>query len=143
MRSSLSRCRWLLFAAACAVLACGSPDEEGEEDVAEAPREPCGPARIQVTAVPPDSFTTADRCALVGLAMTMLGSAGEETGLLPTDTSAVTTARLVPLSEVNPQADSAIVSRWQVSLELRGRPYNAELLVDRGTGNVRITRTTK
>jgi hypothetical protein len=96
-----------------------------------------------VTAVPPDSFTTADRCALVGLAMTMLGSAGEETGLLPTDTSSVTEARLVPVNQVDPQADSAVASRWQVSLELKGRPYNAELLVDRNTGSVRITRMHK
>ncbi|HST63001.1 MAG TPA: hypothetical protein VLK84_30110 [Longimicrobium sp.] len=124
-------------------LACGSPEKEVAEDVADAPREPCGPARIQVTAVPPDSFTVEDRCALVGLAVTMLGSAGEETGLLPSDTAAAMTALLVPMVERDGDTDTVIAARWHVSLDLRGRPYNAELMVDRRTGTVRISRMHK
>ncbi len=124
-------------------LACGSPGQEAPEDVADAPREPCGPARIQVTAVPPDSFTVEDRCALVGLAVTMLGSAGEETGLLPSDTAAAMTALLEPIAQRDAGADTVIASRWHVSLGLRGRPYDAELVVDRGNGSVRIHRIHK
>ncbi|HYW13636.1 MAG TPA: hypothetical protein VE871_16865 [Longimicrobium sp.] len=121
-------------------LACASPEGEVPENVADAPREPCGPARIQVTAVPPDSFSVEDRCALVGLAVTMLGSAGEETGLLPSDTAAAMTALLRPVAQRGTGADTAVASRWHVSLGLRGRPYDAELTVDRGTGKVVITR---
>jgi hypothetical protein len=138
------RRRALAFAiSALLPLACGSPDGEVLEDVADAPREPCGPARIQVTAEPPDSFSVEDRCALVGLAVTMLGSAGPETGLLPTDTAAAMAALLMPATERDGAADTLIASRWHVSLELRGRPYDAELMVDRGTGAVVITRTHK
>ncbi len=136
--------RVLAFAlSALCLLACGSPEGEAPADEAEAPREPCGPARIQVTAVPPDSFTAADRCALVGLAVTMLGSAGEETGLLPSDTAAAMTARLVPVAQRDSGADAVVASRWHVSLGLRGRPYDAELRVDRRTGAVCIHRIHK
>ncbi|HEX6041376.1 hypothetical protein [Longimicrobium sp.] len=131
-----------MAAVACLLAACGSAEQAPVEDEAVV-EEPCGPARIVVTAVPADSFSTADRCALVGLAMRMLGSAGPETGLMPEDTAAAETARLVPIQQRDPRSDSIVASRWQVSVGLRGRPYDAELLVDRNTGRVRITRIHK
>lgn len=102
----------------------------------------CIPARVSVVSFPEDSLSEADQCRLFQLAVEAISSAGPETGLTPSDHSAVSSVLFTPVTRVRP--DGAVDSRaWHVSLTLQGRPYDAEIIVDRSTGEVTASRMHK
>jgi hypothetical protein len=105
-------------------------------------REPCLRREIVVRAVPEDSFPQADRCRLVDLAVKSVGKAVSKSGLVPADTSAIRGALLVPVSQTTPEG-TLIRATWHVTLSLHDRPYDAEVIIDRASGQVTISRMHK
>lgn len=112
--------------------------ESGRSDV----REPCRQRDIIVRAVPEDSFPQADRCRLVDLAVTSVGKAMPSSGLTPADTSAIRSALLVPVSQTTPEG-TLIRATWHVTLSLRDKPYDAEVIIDRTNSQVTVSRIHK
>ena len=106
---------------------------EKEEASGAVTGELCGPRRIRTHAEPEDSIDPRERCRLVDLAFERLRTATPESGLVPGDTAAVASALVVPLSQAAPDG-VPLKSAWHVALSLDGRPYDAEVIIDRGTG---------
>lgn len=129
---------------ACLVLiSCNHAEDEGRPaSASQANRYPCGSIRIQIRAVPEDSLAVAERCNLVKIALASLAQAEESSGVDPADTSVIVSALLVPISEETPEG--AIVRRtWHITFDLQGRPYDAEVIIDRSSGEAKVTRIHK
>jgi hypothetical protein len=126
-------------------LALGACQPEAPATAGEATSEipqACTARVANIQAVPEDSFPPAERCRLVNLAVASVAEAGADTGLEPADTAAIRSALLVPLSQTTPEG-ALIRATWHVTLSLEGRPYDAEVIVDRGNGGVAAARIHK
>lgn len=125
-------------------LSLGACRSDESAPVKQAGSEPqhCTPRVLSIEAVPEDSFSLAERCRLINLAVASVAKAGPGTGLSPADTSAIRSALLVPLSQTDSEG-TLIRATWGVALSLEGRPYDAQVIVDRGSGQVTALRTHK
>lgn len=120
-----------------------TPEERTRTERADAePHQTCANREIPVRVVPEDSLLPAERCRLVDLAVASMGNALGTSGVLPSDTSAVESALLVSLSETTPEG-TLIRATWHVTLSLEGRPYDAEVIIDRSSGQVTVSRIHK
>jgi hypothetical protein len=102
----------------------------------------CDGLSIPVESTPPDSISEADRCHLVRRAIASLGQAVASSGVERADTAAVVRAVISPLSEETAQG-APIRSTWHISLWLKGKPYDAEVVLDRATGGMEVRRSHK
>lgn len=125
---------------AVALIGCGGAgDERSAAAVPSGAGPDCAPRSLGIEVSPPDSFSAADRCRLVRIALRTLAAAPDTSGVSPADTAYVAGALLTPLSLAMP--DGTIPNpTWHVSLSLRGRPYDAEVIIVRATGRATVSR---
>jgi ABC-type Fe3+-hydroxamate transport system substrate-binding protein len=122
--------------------ACRSNEPSAISKAGSASQRSCTPRVVTIRAAPEDSFPLAERCRLVNLAVASVAGAAPNTGLQPADTAAITSALLVPLSQTTPDG-TLIRATWHVTLSLENRPYDAEVIVDRSSGQAMATRIHK
>jgi hypothetical protein len=143
MNCIMHRMQVLLVIGTSLILGSCRPGEQAEAESGKSDaREPCPRREILVRAVPEDSFPQADRCRLVDLAVTSVGKAMPSSGLVPADTSAISSALLVPVSQTTPEG-TLIRATWHVTLSLHDRPYDAEVMIDRTNSHVTVSRIHK
>jgi len=133
--------------AVCAIIFCFAlgacrPDESAASRAVPEAGQPCTPRVAAVEAFPADSVPESERCRLVNLAVATVGKAEPSTGLVPGDTASIRGATVAPLSQTTPEG-ALVQATWHVTLHLEGRPYDAEVLVDRASGRVTATRIHK
>lgn len=142
MRWSQGSHRWVTVVGLFALNACRQNTQHETKNGGLNAEQPCTRHHIAVRAVPEDSFPRAERCRLLDLAIKSVGEASPASGLVPTDTTAISSALLVPLSQTTPEG-LLIRARWHVSLTLDRRPYDAEVIVARSSGQVTVSRIHK
>jgi hypothetical protein len=98
----------------------------------------CDGIAVPVLAEPADSFDTNTRCQLAARGIDLLRQAPEDSGVLPGDTAFLSNILIVPLTEI--KEGSPPWPTWHVGLELRGRPYDAEVIIDRNNGTGAVYR---
>lgn len=106
------------------------------------PGEPCVEREFAITAFPEDSVQPNEQCRLVDVAIASIAAAEPASGLAPSDTAAIRSALVVPLSHSTPEGQ-LITSSWHVTLSLAGREYDAEVIIDRSSGAVSASRIHK
>lgn len=102
----------------------------------------CPELRIPVAVVPVDSVGRAEACDLVARAIEAVRDAVPASGLLPGDASEVARASITPLT-AEPAGDMEARPTWHITLSLPARPYDAEVIVDRRTDSLSVTRVHK
>jgi hypothetical protein len=113
-----------------------------DERTNDGTRNPCIPADVAVRAIPDDSVSAADRCRLFILAIGAVGTADSTSGIVPSDTGRITEVLFVPLAHPSPVAGPQRAT-WHVSLTLADQPYDAEIVIDRKTGQTAVSRVHK
>ncbi len=128
--------------AAAVVGACQPRADQSLQGGAADPASACMGREISITALPEDSIRPSDRCRLVDVAIASIAAAQPSTGLSPSDTAAISSALIVPLSHSTPEG-SILSSNWHVSFTLEGREYDAHVRIDRNSGVATASRTHK
>jgi hypothetical protein len=132
----------LVFGASFVLTSCHAGPAKDNNGMADQSRYNCDRRAVEITAIPEDSFPEAERCRLLGIATTSIGQATSSTGVLPGDTAAIREVLIMSLSQTDPEGE-IVTSKWHISLRLEGRPYDAEVIIDRLTGSTVLSRIHK
>lgn len=103
----------------------------------------CEAEVLPTRSAPTDTLTAQERCALVQAALATVAKQGATpNGLEPADSAAAKAAYIASLTQQD-STGKAIRTYWSVNLELEGRPYDAEVQIDRASGTRSAQRTHK
>jgi hypothetical protein len=103
----------------------------------------CEAEVLPTRSAPTDTLTVQERCALVRAALATVAKPGATpNGLEPADSAAAKAAYIASLTQQD-STGKAIRTYWSVNLELEGRPYDAEVQIDRSSGTRSAQRTHK
>lgn len=102
----------------------------------------CVGIAANVVGVPSDSVNGETRCALAARAIRALAVASPASGLLKADTTAISHISITPLIIVR-NSSGVDQPTWHITLTLTNEPYDAEVIVNRITDSVAISRIHK
>lgn len=133
--------RLVLAVLACA---CEAAREESTVLARYVARHPCSAHVSLLVRGSGDQLTARERCALAVAAYRSLRVRPVRSGTLsPSDTNQVVGIEVFPLAVVDPSSRDTTSAYWSVYLHLQDRPYDAEVTVDQGTGELHVRQTHK
>jgi hypothetical protein len=138
----LSWTRVALVASTACIACTGTSSDRSERRASDVAVERCEGLSAPVDAVPPDSVSNEMRCQLARRAIASLALSRPADGVERGDTALVSRVLITPLTE---ELANQVASRatWHVSLSLQGRPYDAEVVIDRQTDSLSVIRSHK
>lgn len=113
-----------------------------DEDPSKASAQTRKPCRVEIQLLAQDSvrYPSADTlCTMVLRSLGALVAAGSHAGVEPGDSAAVSKAFIAPIGLGDAQGGAPRLY-WFVTLSLYGRPYDAEVWIDRKTGSLENVR---
>jgi hypothetical protein len=99
-------------------------------------------SRFPISVEPADSVAPNARCGLIDQAFFAIKSAPSTSHIDPADTAGVTAILITPVAEYTPDGN-VVRATWHVTLQLKTKPYDIDVVIDRSTGKSVVERVHK